>query len=67
MPTSGAGNGIAARKENPIARFWSLAALVVGGLIVADFLTHPTGTTAAANGVSSIVTPSEKGLIGQTP
>ncbi len=50
-----------------MAKFWSLAALVVGGLIVADFLTHPTGTTAAANGVSSIVTPSEKGLIGQTP
>ena len=47
-----------------MARFWSLAARVVGGLIVADILTHPSGTQQAANGLASIVTPTEAALIG---
>lgn len=45
---------------------FSLAALVVGGIIVADFLTHPSGTTAAANGLSSVLTPAESSLLGGT-
>ena len=40
-----------------MSRFWSLAALVVGGIMLADILTHPRGTQAAANGLASIVTP----------
>lgn len=47
-----------------MAKFFSLAALVVGGIIVADFLTHPTGTAAAANGAADIITPSENALLG---
>lgn len=43
---------------------FSLAALVVGGIIVADILTHPGGTQAASNGLASIVTPSESALLG---
>lgn len=43
---------------------FSLAALVVGGIIVADILTHPSGTQAASNGLASIVTPSESSLLG---
>jgi hypothetical protein len=47
-----------------MSRFWSLAALVVGGLIVADILTHVQGTQAAANGLAKIVTPTEASLTG---
>ena len=46
------------------SQIFSLAALVVGGIIVADFLTHPSGTTAAANGLASITTPAESSLLG---
>ena len=41
--------------------------LVVVGLIVADFLTHPTGTATAFNGVSALAIPSEQGLLGNNP
>jgi hypothetical protein len=46
---------------------FSLAALVVGGIIVADILIHPTGTAAAANGVADNTTPSESALLGNNP
>lgn len=49
-----------------MSRIWSIAALVVGGIIVADILTHPVGTQAAANGLASIVTPAEQALGGRT-
>jgi hypothetical protein len=32
----------------------SLAVLVIAGVIVADILTHPTGTAAASSGLASI-------------
>ena len=44
-----------------------LAGLVVVGIIVADFLIHPTGTTAAANGLVSIIKPTEGALLGTAP
>lgn len=50
-----------------MAKFWSIAALVVGGLMLADILTHPQGTQAAANGLSKIVTPTESSLLGVAP
>jgi len=43
-----------------------LAGLVVVGVIVADFLIHPTGTTAAANGLVAIEKPSYNALLGST-
>jgi hypothetical protein len=46
------------------SQIFSLAALVVGGIIVADILTHPSGTAAASNGLSSILTPAESSLLG---
>jgi hypothetical protein len=42
-----------------------LAGLVVVGVIVADFLIHPIGTTAAANGLVAIEKPSFSALLGQ--
>ena len=47
-----------------MARFFTFAALVVGGLIVADILIHPAGTAAAASGLQGLETPVISGLLG---
>jgi len=44
-----------------------LAALVVVGVIVADLVTHPAGTTAAANGINTLAKTSVSGLLGKKP
>ena len=44
---------------------WMLGGLVVFGLIVADFITHPAGTKAVSNAAVSLATPSVQGLAGQ--
>ena len=44
----------------------SIAALVVGGVIVADILTHPSGTAAASNGLLGLWSKSLNGLLGST-
>jgi hypothetical protein len=44
---------------------FSLAALIVGGVIVADILIHPQGTTAASNGVNALWGTSVNGLLGK--
>lgn len=46
------------------SQIFSLAALVVGGIMLADILIHPAGTQAAANGLASITTPAEASLLG---
>ena len=45
----------------------SLAALVVGGIIVADLIAHPTGTKAAAGGLVNLATPTYSALLGNVP
>lgn len=40
--------------------------LVVGAAALADVLAHPAGTTAAAGGVSDILTPSLQAVSGQS-
>jgi hypothetical protein len=49
-----------------MTRLFSLAALVVGGVIIADILIHPAGTQAASTGVSGITTPAFNALLGKT-
>jgi hypothetical protein len=44
----------------------SIAALIVGGVIVADILTHPAGTAAASNGLMGLWGSSLNGLLGKT-
>jgi len=44
-----------------------LAGLVVVGIIIADFLIHPAGTRAAANGLVNITKPAESALLGKAP
>ena len=50
-----------------MSKFFSLAALVVGGIIVADIITHGATTKAAATGVSQITNPAISGLLGKAP
>jgi hypothetical protein len=44
----------------------ALLGLVVIGVIIADFLIHPAGTTAAANGLVNIEKPGLNALLGKT-
>jgi hypothetical protein len=57
------------RKEHDVrvSGFWSLAGLVVVGIIIADALVHYNGTAAAAKGAADIITPSEGALLGKAP
>lgn len=50
-----------------MARLFALAALVVGGIIVADVLIHPNGTKAASQGIANIANPAEGALLGVAP
>lgn len=47
-----------------MSKFWSLAALVVGGIVIADILIHPTGTKAASAGIQGITVPAQNALLG---
>lgn len=47
------------------SKFFSLAALIVGGIIVADILIHPAGTTAASAGVNKLWSTSTSALLGK--
>lgn len=49
-----------------MARFAALAALVVGGVIIADVLIHPAGTSAASTGAVNIEKPALNALLGST-
>ena len=44
-----------------------LAGLIVVGVIIADLVTHPNGTRAAANGINTLAKTSVSGLLGKTP
>jgi hypothetical protein len=43
-----------------------LLGLAIVGIIVADVLTHPTGTTRAATGMATIMDPTYNALLGST-
>lgn len=49
-----------------MAKFFSLAALVVAGVIVADILIHPAGTAAASTGFQGVEKPALNALLGTT-
>jgi hypothetical protein len=50
-----------------MSKIFSLGALIVGGIIVADILTHPTGTASASAGLNQLVGSSISGLLGVAP
>jgi hypothetical protein len=50
-----------------MAKFIAFASLVVGGIIIADIVTHGSDFEAAAKGVSTIENPAIGGLLGVAP
>jgi len=46
--------------------FVGLLGLALVGVIVADFLIHPNGTIAAANGAATILDPTYNAMLGNT-
>lgn len=46
------------------SKIFAFGTLVVVGLIIADVLIHPTGTSAAANGATQLSVPTISGLLG---
>jgi hypothetical protein len=47
-----------------MSKFFGLLTLAVGGIIIADVLTHPTGTAAASTGVANLQKPWLNALLG---
>lgn len=48
-----------------VSGFWSAVGLVITGLIVADLVTHPTGTNTAFSGITSLSKNTGNQLIGK--
>lgn len=46
------------------SKIFAIITLAFGGVIIADILTHPSGTTSAANGVANILKPTYSALLG---
>jgi len=44
----------------------SLAVIVAGGVMLADLVTHSTGTTALFNGLGGLWATSVQGMLGNT-
>ena len=49
-----------------MAKFFALASLVVGGIIVADILIHPTGTAALGTSLNNLTKTGTGALLGVT-
>ena len=49
-----------------VSGIWSLAGLVVMGIIVADLLKNPAGTSAAFGGVTSLESSAGNQLLGSS-
>jgi hypothetical protein len=49
-----------------VTGIFSLAGALVFGIIIADFLTHPQGTTVLANAGTEVEKVSVNGLLGKT-
>lgn len=48
-----------------VSSFWSAVGAVIFGLIIADLVTHPTGTKTIANGVTTLESNTGNQLIGK--
>jgi len=44
-----------------------LAGLIVVGVIIADLIANPNGTTAAGNAINNLASTSVSGLLGTVP
>ena len=50
-----------------MAKFISLASLVIGGIIFADIITHGSEFSQAAGGLQYITNPAYDALLGKAP
>lgn len=50
-----------------MGKFISLAALIVGGVIIADIITHGSQFAQAAGGTQYILNPTFDALLGKAP
>lgn len=50
-----------------MAKFFSLAALIVGGVIIADIVTHGSQFAQAAGGTQYVLNPTYDALLGKAP
>jgi hypothetical protein len=48
-----------------MSKWVSIVALVIGGIIVADILIHPSGTSAASKGITGVESPAFNALLGR--
>lgn len=46
------------------SKLFGVFTIVIFGVIIADVLAHPSGTTSAANGVANILKPTYNSLLG---
>lgn len=46
------------------SKVFGLGVLVIWGIVLADVLIHPQGTTAATNGVATVLKPTYNALLG---
>jgi hypothetical protein len=47
-----------------ITGFWAAVGAVIGGLMLADLLTHPAGTNALAGGINTLEKQTGNQLLG---
>lgn len=47
-----------------ITGFWAAVGAVIGGLMLADLLTHPAGTNALAQGINTLEKQTGNQLLG---
>jgi hypothetical protein len=48
-----------------VTGFWTAVGAIIGGVILADVLTHPSGTKAAGGTISGLWKTSVSGLLGK--
>ncbi|MHB8437402.1 MAG: hypothetical protein ACYDC0_16315 [Acidimicrobiales bacterium] len=50
-----------------MSKFWNIAVIIVGGVIVADAVANPKGTGTLFKGINGFWSNSIGGLLGQVP
>lgn len=50
-----------------VSGIWSLLGAVIAGIILADLIAKPQGTTAAGNAIVSVEKPAFGALLGKAP
>jgi hypothetical protein len=49
-----------------VTGFWAAVGAVIAGIMLADLVTHPTGTNAIASGINTLEKQTGNQLLGKT-